>query len=124
MATLCKAERLHNTNLIHQLHQGGYSYFIFPFLVKWLILDKSQLPNHAFMPAVSKRNFKKAVDRNRVKRLIREAFRTSKEILLQSTKFKDKTVVIMLLYNGKEILSFEEIKTKVELALKHIEKSL
>jgi ribonuclease P protein component len=122
MATLCKAERLHNNNLIHQLHQSGFAYFLFPFLVKWLVLDESQSPKIAFMPAVSKRNFKKAVDRNRVKRLTREAYRVSKEFLLTSTKLNNKTVVILLLYNGKEILSFEEIKTKVELSLKQIEK--
>ena len=124
MPTLCKEERLHNNKLIHQLHQEGFKHYQFPLLAKWIVFDSQNSFNVAFLPVVAKRNIKKAVNRNKIKRLIREAYRISKDFLIEKAKLNNKSVVIMLLYNGKEILPYEELKTKVELSLKHIEKSL
>ncbi|AWG20901.1 ribonuclease P protein component [Flavobacterium faecale] len=59
--------------------------------------------------SVSKRNFKKAVDRNYFKRLVRETYRLNKHLLLDNL---DQPYSFMLFYQTKDRLSFEEINTK------------
>jgi ribonuclease P protein component len=76
------------------------------------------------LTAVPKRNFKKAVDRNAVKRLIKEAYRLNKEIVLNSTVQHNKNIIIMLLYSGKKIVAFKEVETKIVLILQQIADSL
>ncbi|MBA0882195.1 ribonuclease P protein component [Flavobacterium undicola] len=59
--------------------------------------------------SVSKKNFKKAVDRNRFKRILRETYRLNKHILIDNL---DKSYAFMFFYQTKERLSYEEINTK------------
>lgn len=59
--------------------------------------------------SVSKRNFKKAVDRNYFKRILRETYRLNKHLLIDNL---DKPYAFMLFYQTKDRLSYEEINTK------------
>ncbi|MFL9830128.1 ribonuclease P protein component [Flavobacterium sp. ST-87] len=59
--------------------------------------------------SVSKKYFKKAVDRNRFKRILRETYRLNKHILLDNL---DKPYVFMFFYQTKERLSYDEINNK------------
>ena len=59
--------------------------------------------------SVSKKNFKKAVDRNHFKRILRETYRLNKHILLDNL---DKPYAFMFFYQTKERLTYEEINTK------------
>ncbi|MCG9791997.1 ribonuclease P protein component [Flavobacterium algicola] len=60
--------------------------------------------------SVSKKNFKKAVDRNYYKRLLREAYRLNKHLLLENL---DQPYSFMLFYQTKDRLNFEEVNTKM-----------
>src|SRR5687768_4694991 len=62
---------------------------------------------------VSARNFKKAVDRNRVKRLVREGYRLQKNSLQQAVKEKHKQLHFFIIYTGKELPGHKEIFPKV-----------
>lgn len=75
-----------------------------------------------FGVAVSAKNFKKAVDRNRIKRLTREAYRLQKIPLQDLLKKKNMQLNIFFIYTGKGIPVFADVKEKVAVALKKLEK--
>ncbi len=72
--------------------------------------------------SVSKRNFKKAVDRNRIKRLLRESYRKNKYLVLHNTTHQ---FTFMFLYTGKKIPDYELIASKMkEIIQKFIAKEI
>lgn len=72
----------------------------------------------------SSRNFKKATDRNRVKRLLREAYRTEKMGLIDYTRANQKQVAIFFLYIDKVLPEYALIKTKMPIAIGKLIKQL
>ena len=81
-----------------------------------------EIDNHPIFPvqlliSVSKRNFKKAVDRNYIKRLTREAFRKNKEILYTARQDCKKLLLIGLIFTGKTIPDYSEVEQKLILIL-------
>jgi ribonuclease P protein component len=69
---------------------------------------------------VSARNFRKAVDRNRVKRLLREAYRLNKIVLQETTGTQRKKLAVFFLYTGKELPQFELLNEKMRKALEKL----
>ena len=70
---------------------------------------------------VSARNFKKAVDRNRIKRLLRECYRLNK-LLLQFTKTNNQQpMAVFFLYIGKELPEYGILNEKMKTALNKLE---
>lgn len=83
--TLGKRERLSYLSDIRTLFNEGRSIVAFPIRAVYIKKDRAQdQPPASILVSVPKRHFKHAVDRNRVKRQIREAFRQNKELLLLS----------------------------------------
>lgn len=83
--TLGKRERLRHLSDIRTLFNEGRSIVAFPIRAVYIKKDRAQdQPPASILVSVPKRHFKHAVDRNRVKRQIREAFRQNKELLLLS----------------------------------------
>ena len=108
--TLGKLERLKSKKLIEKLYQDGSSLKFFPLRMMYL-----QTKHTSDFPAqigvsVSKRNFKSAVDRNRIKRLLRESYRLQKEIVYDHLEVPH---VFMISYIGKEEVKYEEMYAKM-----------
>jgi ribonuclease P protein component len=108
--TFTKAERLSKEKLIKELFEKGSSFYLYPFKVIYsLNPDKSFNVNQVLI-SVPSRQFKRAVDRNKIKRRIREAYRLQKEILDKNSE----RAIFVFLYTAKEILPYSELKEKVQ----------
>jgi ribonuclease P protein component len=120
--TLGKDERLKSRKQIENLFAEGKSFIVSPFRVYFnmqLAIDNKQ-PGVQFGVGVSSKNFKKAVDRNRVKRLMREAWRLQKNELKEKLKANQKQLNTFFIYTGKVVPDFATVKDKVAVALKKL----
>ena len=103
-----KEERLHKEKLIEELFSKGSSFYSFPFKVYFMTNPDETYPYHQVLVSVSKKNFKKATDRNLIKRRMREAYRMNKFAIVASQK-----LLIAYIYTAKEILTFAQIQERL-----------
>lgn len=106
--TLGNNERLKSRKQIELLFSVGKKFTIAPFRI-YYVFNQLTNPPLQFGVGVSNKNFKKAVDRNKIKRLVRESYRLQKPALQQSLKEKNAQLNIFFIYNGKEVPSFGEV---------------
>lgn len=111
-----KAERLKSRKIIDQLfNKKGKSFAIYPLRIIWMPTSLPSTATVQFTSSVSKRNFKKAVSRNRIKRQIREAYRLHKYLIPEALaeKQSEQKYAIMILYTSKEEISSAELHEKM-----------
>ena len=124
--TFKKEERLHEKKLIGTLFKEGKSFYKFPFKVVYFKLEEAEAYPAKVLISVSKHNFKRAVDRNRIKRLIREAYRKNKYLLVEEetgSGGSQTTWVIGLIHRGNIIPEYEEVEKKIILILQELVKN-
>ena len=118
--TFSKEEKLKSRKQIGLLFEKGESIKQFPIRIKYLKLsDAENLPKIAF--SVPKRNFKLAVDRIRIKRLLRESYRKNKHILnyLLSGEY-----ILMLLFTDKLEWAQQDLEAKLITGLQKLKDRL
>ena len=107
--TLGRTERLKSEKSISQIFETGKSLSVYPLrLIYQLKSPENNVPVKIGF-AVPKKNFKRAVDRNLIKRRMREAYRLNKQILQGENKVSVSGLEIMLIYQGKKSEDFEKI---------------
>ena len=111
MQTFSKSERLSGKVLIDKLIESGASFNISPFRGTWRIVDVSE-SNVQVLISVPKRIYKRAVDRNLLKRRIRESYRKNKTELCSS--MENKNMHFMLIYTSKSMLEYKELEEKTK----------
>jgi len=109
--TFRKQEKLKKKKLIDELFARGKSISVFPLKMVYLEIDHESDYKIQAGVSVSKRNFKRAVDRNRIKRLMREAYRKNKYFIYNSQDTKKH--IIMFIYQGKKEISYEMMEEKM-----------
>ena len=122
--TLCKAERLNSKILIEKMFAGGSkSFSIFPLRVVYMPVENQDV-QASILLSVSKKRFKRAVKRNRVKRQLREAYRMHKHQLLQILTDKQQQLAIAFIYISDELTSSDAIEEKIKILLARISEKL
>lgn len=115
--TLGKKERLKSRKQTEQLFSEGKKFTLTPFRIYYSVskTESSSLPpiTIRFGVAVSSKIFKKAVDRNRIKRVVREAWRLQKSLLEEKLKEQKNQLNIFFIYTGKELPEYKEIFDKM-----------
>lgn len=90
------------------------------FRISWIKEKDAEESMLQFGVGVSSRNFRRAVDRNRIKRLIREAWRVQKNELKDLAANKSLAVFVFFTYTGKELPSFVEVNSAMTKAIEKL----
>ena len=113
-----KDERLCSKKVIEKLFLEGKSIFVFPIKIIYL---ETKLPTNSPAQAafsVGKRNFKRAVQRNLIKRRMREIYRLNKSKLYY--ELVDKQLAVFFIYTGKTILEYNQIESAIIKGMKKL----
>jgi ribonuclease P protein component len=113
-----KEDKLKSRKAIGQLFGTGKNFSHFPFKVVWLPQNEKNILQAGI--GVSNRFFKKAVDRNRIKRLMREAYRLQKNPLKEHLQSRNISLSVFILYTGRELPAYELVFEKVGTLLKRL----
>ena len=108
--TLGKNERMKSRKAIDELFSKGKSIIVSPFRAVYLPAGKGI----KFGVGVSAKNFKKATDRNRIKRITKEAYRLQKKSLQELLRLQNKGLNVFFTYTSKELTGYKEISDAVE----------
>jgi len=112
--SLKKSERLKSTILIGQLVNSGHSFTVMPFKTYWKITTNTDHEQQARIAViVPSKNFKRSVDRNLIKRRMREAYRINKHDLCQYLSYHHLQLMFVLLYLPRTIYSFQQIEKSI-----------
>ena len=118
--TLHKVERLDKKKIIEKMFAGGSrSFSVFPLRVVYLPVEELEA-DASILISVSKRRFKRAVKRNRVKRQIREAYRVNKHELLNILVERKCRLAIAFIYLSDQLVESSIIEDRMRIALLRI----
>jgi ribonuclease P protein component len=111
--TLCKDERLSRRKIIEALHERGVAIKSPAIILVYLPVELPvDFPAQAMFSA-SKRLFKRAHDRNRVKRLLREAYRKQKHVVYSSLKHHSQQYALHFIFTGKQLPNYPYVFGKM-----------
>jgi ribonuclease P protein component len=136
MPKFSKKERLCSKIVIEETLAKGKSIFHHPFKLVYHLKNQDNInetstsyiqtdsSNVKIAVVVPKRLFKKAVDRNQLKRIIKEAYRLNKAVLQEAFKSEKKQISLFLIYTDKNKADFQFVETKIKVLLHQLIKRI
>ena len=112
--TFPKKEKLKSRKLIEQLFKEGKSISKFPIKLIYLQVELPEAVKIQAGVTVPKKNFKSAVKRNRIKRLLRETYRLNKPLVFNNS---EGDFALLFLYLGKEMPQYVEVEKSMKKVL-------
>jgi ribonuclease P protein component len=125
-ATFNKEERLKSRKVIQALfNRQGESFGQYPLRLVWMPMEERRSAYAVqFGLSVPKRRFKKAVERNAIRRKMREAYRLNKHRIYSELEGQEQQYAFMVLYSGSEILTYPEIEKAMQLMIRRFIKKV
>lgn len=120
MNTFPKEERLRGRTTVAEVFAKGKRFQLHPYRIVWRTRAQDNLPSIRFGISVSKKISKKAVERNRIKRCNREAFRAVKQSFIEELLAQNKQIDLFLVYSGSIETNTEVLKEKIILILNRL----
>ena len=113
-----KQEKLKSKKLIGQLFTEGKSITVYPLKLFYMPAAEDQESKIKTAVSVPKKNFKRAVQRNRIKRLMRESYRLNKHLIFNNIEGK---FAFLILYLGKELPEYMDVEVSLKSIFKKLE---
>ncbi len=121
MNTFRKEERLCSKKSLDLLFKSGSSFLVYPFRITFLFVDEVHQYPAQVVINVAKKRYKRAVDRNLIKRMTREAYRLQKESLLYPfLQNHTELLLLSLQFIGKEKYEYHFFEKKLASAIKKL----
>ncbi len=107
--------------MIETLFREGKAFSVFPYRVIYMPakLGTDTYPVQAGF-SVSSRRFPRAVDRNRIKRLGREAYRQEKQVLYEALKTQSAQIAVFFIYLDKKTTDLPALRHKFSVILERL----
>lgn len=120
-----KSEKLCSGILIDKLFtEGNREIGSFPVRVVYLLLPQDELSGINIMVSASKRHFKRAVKRNRVKRQLREYYRLNSERIKNILSLHKKGLLLALIYTDGKLWPTEKLNKKLDVAFDKLQAAI
>jgi ribonuclease P protein component len=124
--TLGKTERLKSRKMLDELFRSGMAFHMPPYRVLYIVtpMPAEKFPVLQFAVGVSSRNFKHSVDRNLIKRRVRESWRQQRQTLETVLAEKKLTMKVFFICTAKTIPEWDLVNAKMGLALHKLEQEI
>lgn len=124
--TLSREERLRSRKWMERLRSNGIAVKTPSLILVYMPIEEGVFPstNLSVMFSVSKRLYKRSVDRNRVKRLMRESYRRQKDILRPVAEANHVHCLMQFIFTGRQLPEFPYVYSRVSELLKRMSKQL
>jgi len=119
-----KDERLKSRKQISRLFSKNKHVFSYPFKFIYTTNDSESPYPAKVLISVSKRSFKRAVDRNHMKRLIRESYRKNKELIYAPLQDQGMKILVGIIFVGNEIMDYKKIESGIIKGLTKLSKEI
>ncbi len=123
MQTLCKAERLFGKKKVDFLFEKGERFTLGNFVIVWIYKNNPSAFPAQVLISIPKKKIGKATARNKLKRLIKEAYRNQKKLLYEQLVNQKKQIQFAIIYQNTKTVSYKAIESEINSGLNRLIKS-